>query len=43
VGRPARRLYRLTAEGATEARQALAELRAQLGGPAAAPDPRPAW
>ncbi|MFC4043058.1 PadR family transcriptional regulator [Dactylosporangium siamense] len=43
VGRPARRLYRLTAEGATEARQALAELRAQLGGAGAATDPRPAW
>ncbi|GAA0266166.1 PadR family transcriptional regulator [Cryptosporangium japonicum] len=29
AGRPARRYYRLTAEGATEARRALAELRAQ--------------
>nr|BFE58940.1 hypothetical protein GCM10020063_034660 [Dactylosporangium thailandense] len=44
AGRPARRLYRLTAEGVAQARQALAELRAQLGnaaGPAASP--RPAW
>jgi PadR family transcriptional regulator PadR len=44
AGRPARRLYRLTAEGATQARQALAELHAQLGGAASpATDPRPAW
>ncbi|WP_327001290.1 PadR family transcriptional regulator [Dactylosporangium sp. NBC_01737] len=44
AGRPARRLYRLTGEGATQARQALAELRAQLGGgPATATDPSPAW
>ncbi|MGN9808855.1 PadR family transcriptional regulator [Micromonospora sp. BQ11] len=35
VGRPARRYYRLTAEGVVEARRALAELRAL------APDPRP--
>jgi DNA-binding PadR family transcriptional regulator len=30
-GRPARRYYRLTAEGAERARQALAELHAQTG------------
>ncbi|WP_433386787.1 PadR family transcriptional regulator [Micromonospora sp. KLBMP9576] len=35
VGRPARRYYRLTAEGVAAARRALAELRAL------APDPRP--
>ncbi|TQS43672.1 PadR family transcriptional regulator [Cryptosporangium phraense] len=35
AGRPARRYYRLTADGVVEARQALAELRAQT----APPDP----
>ena len=35
-GRPARRYYRLTAEGAARSRQALAELRAQTATPAAA-------
>ncbi|MEH0974533.1 helix-turn-helix transcriptional regulator [Micromonospora sp. CPCC 205546] len=35
VGRPARRYYRLTGQGAAAARRALAELRAL------APDPRP--
>lgn len=39
-GRPARRLYRLTAEGAVAGRVALAELTAQLR-PAAAPALRP--
>ena len=50
AGRPARRLYRLTGEGATQARHALAELRAQLDtrptaadGPSTTTDPRPAW
>ncbi|GLL08763.1 PadR family transcriptional regulator [Dactylosporangium matsuzakiense] len=43
AGRPARRLYRLTGEGAMQARQVLAELRGQLGGAPAATDPRPAW
>lgn len=37
AGRPARRYYRLTAEGVRAARQALAELRAL------APDGRPSW
>lgn len=42
-GRPARRYYRLTAEGVERARAALAELHAQTS---AAPPPgkvRPAW
>ncbi|MEU4472946.1 PadR family transcriptional regulator [Micromonospora sp. NPDC023888] len=37
AGRPARRYYRLTAVGVTEARQALADLRAAI------PDGRPSW
>ncbi|MCI4061946.1 PadR family transcriptional regulator [Micromonospora sp. R77] len=48
AGRPARRYYRLTAEGARDARQALAELRAlDPGGRPAhggiAPTGAPAW
>ncbi|UWP86759.1 PadR family transcriptional regulator [Dactylosporangium fulvum] len=49
AGRPARRFYRLTAEGAVQARQCLAELRAQLDtsgaldAPGKAGSPRPAW
>ncbi|EXG81693.1 PadR family transcriptional regulator [Cryptosporangium arvum] len=39
AGRPARRYYRLTAEGAVEARRALAELRARTS----PPDLRTAW
>ncbi|MER7445209.1 hypothetical protein [Micromonospora avicenniae] len=45
-GRPARRYYRLTAEGATGARQALAELRALNPRPVrggAEPTGAPAW
>jgi PadR family transcriptional regulator, regulatory protein PadR len=43
--RPARRYYRLTAEGATQAQQALAELRAQTAPPAkdGTRPVRPAW
>ncbi|MFI6781935.1 PadR family transcriptional regulator [Micromonospora sp. NPDC050276] len=37
AGRPARRYYRLTAVGVTQARQALADLRAAI------PDSRPSW
>ncbi|MEH1168355.1 PadR family transcriptional regulator [Micromonospora sp. CPCC 205539] len=37
AGRPARRYYRLTAEGVAEARTALADLRAAI------PDGRPSW
>lgn len=37
AGRPARRYYRLTAVGVTQARQALADLRAAI------PDARPSW
>jgi len=45
AGRPARRYYRLTAEGIQQAQQALAELRAATTvlRPADAPRPRPAW
>jgi PadR family transcriptional regulator PadR len=43
-GRPARRFYRLTPDGAVNARQALAELRAQTAVPGAAPGAvNPAW
>jgi hypothetical protein len=54
-GRPARRYYRLTADGAERARVALAEVRALAGGsappatqpavakPASPPQTRPAW
>lgn len=43
--RPARRYYRLTPEGATGARQALADLRAQTAPPVtgATHEARPAW
>ncbi|MET8310557.1 helix-turn-helix transcriptional regulator [Micromonospora sp. NPDC005173] len=37
AGRPARRYYRLTAEGVAEARRAIADLRAAI------PDVRPSW
>ncbi|MCO1597148.1 PadR family transcriptional regulator [Micromonospora sp. RHAY321] len=37
AGRPARRYYRLTAEGVAEARRTLADLRAAI------PDGRPSW
>ncbi|MBQ1030767.1 PadR family transcriptional regulator [Micromonospora sp. SD19] len=37
AGRPARRYYRLTAEGVAQARRTLAELRAAI------PDGRPSW
>ncbi|MEU7584866.1 PadR family transcriptional regulator [Micromonospora sp. NPDC049230] len=37
AGRPARRYYRLTAEGAAQARRTLADLRAAI------PDGRPSW
>jgi PadR family transcriptional regulator, regulatory protein PadR len=41
-GRPARRYYRLTAEGAERARQTIAELRAQTAPPVTGtPSPRP--
>ncbi|WP_175649276.1 hypothetical protein [Micromonospora avicenniae] len=46
VGRPARRYYQLIAEGATGARQALAELRALNPRPVrgdAEPTGAPAW
>jgi len=45
AGRPARRYYRLTAEGIERAREALAELRTvtTVHRPADAPRPRPAW
>ncbi|MEJ3745938.1 PadR family transcriptional regulator [Actinomycetes bacterium KLBMP 9797] len=45
AGRPARRYYRLTAEGIERAREALAELRTAttVRQPADAPHPRPAW
>ncbi|WP_433200179.1 PadR family transcriptional regulator [Dactylosporangium sp. CS-047395] len=43
AGRPARRFYRLTAEGVIAARQGLAELRAQLDGPSVTGETRPAW
>jgi PadR family transcriptional regulator, regulatory protein PadR len=45
AGRPARRYYRLTAEGIQQAQQALAELRATttVHQPADAPRPRLAW
>lgn len=39
-GRPARRFYRLTADGAVNARQALADLHAQTALPAPATTPR---
>jgi DNA-binding PadR family transcriptional regulator len=44
-GRPARRYYRLTAQGATSARQALAELHAATvpGKTAGQRKTRPAW
>ena len=41
--RPARRYYRLTPEGATQARQALAELRSSIAAPAPTRAARPAW
>jgi PadR family transcriptional regulator PadR len=41
-GRPARRFYRLTADGAVSARQSLAELRAQTAIPGPAGNPRTA-
>jgi PadR family transcriptional regulator PadR len=41
--RPARRYYRLTPEGATEARRSLAELHAQTAVPDAPRPARPAW
>lgn len=41
--RPARRYYRLTPEGATQARQALAELRASTVVPEPTRTVRPAW
>ncbi|GAA4474612.1 PadR family transcriptional regulator [Phytohabitans houttuyneae] len=45
AARPARRYYRLTAEGIQQAQQALADLRATttVHRPADAPRPRPAW
>jgi PadR family transcriptional regulator PadR len=43
VGRPARRFYRLTPDGAQSARLALAELRRQTTVPGTAGQPRPAW
>jgi DNA-binding PadR family transcriptional regulator len=45
AGRPARRYYRLTAEGIQRSRQAVAELRTAttVHRPADAPRPRPAW
>jgi PadR family transcriptional regulator, regulatory protein PadR len=45
AGRPARRYYRLTAEGIQRAQQALAELKiaTTVRRPADAPRPRPAW
>ncbi len=45
AGRPARRYYRLTAEGIEQAQQALAELKlaTTVHRPADAPRPRPAW
>ncbi|MFC7534460.1 PadR family transcriptional regulator [Actinoplanes sp. GCM10030250] len=43
-GRPARRFYRLTPDGAVQARHVLAELRAQTAVPgAAAGTVNPAW
>jgi DNA-binding PadR family transcriptional regulator len=42
-GRPARRYYRLTPEGATQARQALAEMRAATVAPEPTRTVRPAW
>jgi DNA-binding PadR family transcriptional regulator len=42
-GRPARRYYRLTPDGVAQARQALAELRAQTAMPDPARPVRPAW
>jgi DNA-binding PadR family transcriptional regulator len=42
-GRPARRYYRLTPEGTTSARQALAELRAATATPDAPGRVSPAW
>jgi DNA-binding PadR family transcriptional regulator len=42
-GRPARRYYRLTPEGAAQARQTLAELRAQTAMPHSARPVSPAW
>jgi PadR family transcriptional regulator PadR len=41
-GRPARRFYRLTADGVVNARQALAELRAQTAVPGAPTQVKPA-
>jgi PadR family transcriptional regulator PadR len=41
-GRPARRFYRLTADGVVNARQALAELRAQTAVPGTSPQIKPA-
>lgn len=41
-GRPARRFYRLTADGVTDARQALAALHAQTAVPGTRPEVRPA-
>ncbi|GAA1612116.1 PadR family transcriptional regulator [Actinoplanes couchii] len=41
-GRPARRFYRLTADGAVSARQALADLRAQTAVPGVNPQVKPA-
>lgn len=42
-GRPARRYYRLTPQGATQARQALAEMRASTVVPERTRPARPAW
>lgn len=42
-GRPARRYYRLTPQGATQARQALAEMRASTVVPEPTRTVRPAW
>ncbi|TDC86166.1 PadR family transcriptional regulator [Micromonospora sp. KC606] len=42
-GRPARRYYRLTAAGATQARQALAEMQAATVVPEPTHTVRPAW
>lgn len=42
-GRPARRYYRLTPEGVTQARQALAEMRASTVVPEPTRTVRPAW
>lgn len=42
-GRPARRYYRLTPQGATQARQALEEMRAATVVPEPTRTVRPAW